>query len=232
VNLHGTLPAIGLLSSLILAPLAHGQIKENLDLPLDAGGGDGAPDEDPPEVVEFYSLPLEGDAFFYVIDRSSSMLELGELQRAKQEVLKNLAEFSEKVQFGIFFFDAGFLKFPESGKPADATPEMKQSAKRFIQSTPGGAGTCGLQPLLSALQMANLAKSRRKVLVYLSDGAGTCQGAVEAEYLEKMFLQVTSQNFQRVKINTIGVIDLTELGERFMRRLASANGGTYTRISR
>ena len=41
---------------------------------------------------------------------------------------------------------------------------------------------------------------------------------------------VASINFQRIKINTIGVLDLSALGEQFMRKLASMNGGTYTKI--
>jgi hypothetical protein len=208
---------------------AQSGIKENLDLPFDALGEDDE-EEDAPEVVNFFTVTLEGDGFFYIIDRSGTMQDSGELNRAKAEVKKNIAEFSDRVQFGIFFFDANLLQFPSSGQPAEADQAMKQSAKSFVDGTPGGAGTCGLKAIQAALQMANRSKSNRKVIVFLSDGGGHCMGAEEAQYLSKVLSTVSSINFQRVKINTIGVLNLSTLGEQFMRNLATMNGGTYTKI--
>ena len=208
------------------------QLKENLDLPFEALGAKGD-DTDPPESVRFYGVTLEGDAFFYVIDRSQTMQDRGELPRAKQEVLENLSEFGGSAELGIIFFDAQVVTFPASGRPAVAAdPGMKQSAKMFVVGTPPGAGTCGLQALQAALRMANQARSARKVIVYLSDGGGTCMGADEAAYLKKTLATVTAQNHQRARIHTIGVLDLSSLGEEFMKRLAAANGGSYTRITR
>lgn len=207
------------------------QLKENLDLPFDAVGGDDD-DTDIPEEVRFYDVALEGDAFFYVIDRSQTMQDRGELPRAKQEVIENLNAFSSSAEFGIIFFDSQVIAFPPSGRPAKAESATKQSAKMFVVGTPPGVGTCGLQALQAALRMASQAASRRKVIVYLSDGGGTCMGADEAEYLKKTLAAVTAQNYERIRIHTIGVLDLTPLGEAFMKRLAAANGGTYTRITR
>ena len=208
---------------------AQSGIKENLDLPFDALG-ENDDEEDAPEVVNFFTVTLEGDGFFYIIDRSGTMQDSGELQRAKAEVQKNIAEFSDRVQFGIFFFDQGLMKFPNNGQPATADMAMKQSAKSFVSGTQGGVGTCGLAAIQAALQMANQAKSQRKVIVYLSDGGGTCQGGDEAQYLQKTLSTVASMNFQRVKINTIGVLQVNALGEQFLRKLAAMNGGTYTKI--
>jgi len=128
------------------------------------------------------------------------------------------------------FFDANVVKFPGSGQPAEASEAMKQAGKGFVDSVPGGSGTCCMQALMAALQFANRAKSKRKVIVYLSDGGGTCNGAGDADYCNKMIATVTGQNYQRVKINTILVLNPVGGGEAFMRRLAAANGGTYTRI--
>ena len=204
-------------------------IKENLDLPFDALG-ENEEEEDAPEVVNFFSVTLEGDGFFYIIDRSGTMQDSGELNRAKAEVKKNISEFSDRVEFGVFFFDANLTKFPSNGQPATADMAMKQSAKAYVDGTPGGAGTCGLKAIQAALQMANQAKSHRKVIVYLSDGGGHCMGAEESQYLNKLLSTVASINFQRIKINTIGVLNLSALGEQFMRKLATMNGGTYTKI--
>jgi Mg-chelatase subunit ChlD len=230
MRLHtATLATAVALACLVSPSLLQAQIKENLDLPFDALGADEE-EEDAPEVINFYTVTLEGEGFFYVIDHSGSMMDSGELHRAKQEVLKNLNEFSERVQFGVVFFAGAATKFPTNGRPADADNANKQSARSFIQSVQRANGSCPLQGLQAGLLMANQARSPRKVVVYVGDGGGTCEGVDEAQYLEKTLSQVTSSNFQRVKINTIGVLDISKIGEQFLRKLASANGGTYTRI--
>jgi hypothetical protein len=219
------------MSCLVSASQAQAQsgIKENLDLPFDALGEDEE-EEDAPEVVNFFTVTLEGDGFFYVIDRSGSMQDSGELAKAKQEVIKNLNEFSDSVEYGIVFFAADVQKFPSSGQPAQADPAGKQSGKSFVQATTGSSGSCCLQGIQAALQIANRAKARRKVLTYLGDGGGTCMGADESQYLNKALSTVAGMNFQRVKINTIGVLQVSAIGEQFLRKLAAMNGGTYTKI--
>jgi hypothetical protein len=62
--------------------------KENLDLPFDSIG-ESEEEEDAPEIVTFYGQQLEGDGIFYVIDRSSSMGDRGELAIAKTELARN-----------------------------------------------------------------------------------------------------------------------------------------------
>lgn len=207
-----------------------GATKENLDLPADAVGGPDDDDEECCNVVEFYNQTLEAQAFFYVIDRSTTMQNHGELDRAKQEVCRNIDEFHSRVELGIFFFDKGLAQFPANGQSAAATPEVKASAKAFVQSTQGGTGTCGLAALGAALRMAQSSSLKRRLIIYLSDGGGTCPGNEEADYLEKTLSSVAAQNYQRVRINTIGVIDVGQLQESFLKRLAFMNGGTYTRI--
>ena len=208
---------------------AQAQVKENLDLPFDALGED-EDEEDAPEVVNFYNTNLEGDGFFYVVDRSGSMVDSGELQRAKQELNKNISEFSNRVEFGIIFFATETVKFPSNGQPAQASEAMKQAAKSFVNSQDRAHGSCCMTGLMAGLQLANRSKARRKVLVYLGDGGGTCGGADEAQYLQRTLSTITAQNYQRMRINTIGVVDVSSIGDSFLRRLAASNGGTYTRI--
>jgi hypothetical protein len=208
-------------------------LKVNLDLPIEADGGKTGDDEDPPEVVNFYGQNLEGDGFFYSVDRSGSMQDSGELPRAKQEISRNVSEFSNKTQFGIVFFAADISKFPSSGRPVEANPGMKSAAMSFISGIPGSSGSCMLQGLREALQFANLASVKRKVLVYVGDGGGTCMGSNEQTYLQQMVGQVTSQNYQRVQINCVGVLmgESRTMQENFMKQLCAANGGTYRRIN-
>jgi hypothetical protein len=226
--------AIGTLGSLSRASLPAGEAdqastKENLDLPYDAEV-QIVDDGGIPEVVTFYGTRLEGDGFFYVIDRSGTMQQ-GELPRAKQEVVSNLQEFSDSVEFGVIFFDKSVLKFPQNGQPARATQPMKAAAITFVRSVAGGGGTCGQAGLSAALDMANQSSVQRKVIVYLSDGGGTCPGFDECTYLRQTLANITSKNWQRIPINTIAVLSLEKCGEEFLRGLATANGGTYTRIA-
>jgi Mg-chelatase subunit ChlD len=205
-----------------------GATKENLDLPFDALGEEEE-EEEAPEVVTFYGTQLEGDGIFYCIDRSGSMQDSGELAIAKRELAKNIQEFSDRVQFGIVFFDRGINKFPQSGMPAEANAGMKSSAMSFVQAIPGGSGSCCQAGMAAALQMASMASSKRKVLVYLGDGGGTCQGADESTYLRATLSAITAQNFQRITINCIGILNPPTLNEDFLKKLAAANSGTYTR---
>ena len=208
-----------------------GTTKENLDLPYDAIGNN-EDEEDAPEVVSFYGSTLEGDGFFYILDNSTTMQQ-GEIGIAKREVVKNIGEFSDKVNFGVFFFAKDLKKFPTSGQPAEANPGMKSSAISWINSQGASSGTCGIAAITAALNMANQCPSKRKVIVYLSDGGGTCPGAgEEADYLRQEIASASAQNWQRVQINTIGVLAMEALQEKFMKDLAASNGGSYTRISR
>jgi len=222
----------GLQSRLMAQSLGEGGggTKDNLDLPFDAIG-ENQEEEDAPEIVTFYGQQLEGDGLFYVVDKSGSMQDSGELGIAKRELVRNITEFSERVQFGIVFFDANVTKFPSSGMPADANPGMKSSAISFVNAIPGGAGSCCQQGMAAGLQMANMATAKRKVLVYLGDGGGTCQGADESTYLKNTLGAVAAQNFQRIQINTIGILNPGPINEDFMKRLASGNGGTYRRVT-
>lgn len=204
--------------------------KENLDMPFDARG-ETDEEEDAPEIVVFYGQQFEGDGIFYVVDRSGSMRDSGELDIAKREVLRNVREFSDRVQFGVVFFDSQVVKFPASGQPAEANPNMVSAACSFVMSISGGTGSCCRQGLAEGLRMANLASPRRKVLIYVGDGGGTCNSSAEAQYLQTTLAQITGQNYQRVQINSIGVLNPSALGVDFMKRLAANNGGTYVRIT-
>ncbi len=212
--------------------LAGGALKANLDLPFDAGLlSDDGEDEDAPEIITFYSQQYEGDGIFYCIDHSGSMSN-GELPVAKREVIKNIREFSPRVQFGIVFFDRGLIYFPSGGRPVDANSAMKASAVAWVNAIPNGGGSWVQAGLIQALKFANLSSARRKVVVYLGDGGGYCLGVDESQYLQRTLAVVKSQNFQRAQINTIGVVNVSGLGENFLRSLASGNGGSYVKVTR
>ena len=227
------LPCLAFGTTLVDAQtLAGGALKSNLDLPFDAGlFNDDTEDEDAPEIITFYSQQYEGDGIFYCIDHSSSMSQ-GELPIAKREVIKNISEFSSRVQFGIVFFDRSVINFPQSSRPAEANPAMKAAAVAWVNAVPSGGGSCVQQGLVQALKYANTSSASRKVVVYLGDGGGHCNGADQRTYLQQTIGVIKSQNFQRAQINTVGVLQVEPVSEEFLRNLATGNGGRYTKIQR
>lgn len=181
----------------------------------------------------FYGVPLLGDGIFYVVDKSGSMMDSGELAIAKREVIRTVNELPEDHQFGIVFFDSSVMKFPASGFPATANPAMKAAATSFVQSVPGGGGgSCVQQALLATLDMARASSARRDVLVYVGDGGGTCMGSDEVTYLQQTLSSVTEDNSGHAQILTVGVLNPSSLGEEFMKALAAQNSGVYARIER
>lgn len=207
-------------------------LKENLDLPFDAAG-DNESEEDAPEVVIFYGQQLEGDGFFYTVDKSGSMQDSGELPRAKQEIARNISEFSNRTQFAIVFFDSQLQRFPSGGRPVEANASMKAAAIGWVTGIPGGSGSCCQAGILAALNFANMASAKRKVVVYVGDGGGTCGGGNEQQYLDQTIQAVGTANYQRAQINTVGVLMGADrqMQERFLQNLARQHGGTYKRIN-
>jgi hypothetical protein len=174
----------------------------------------------------------EGDGIFYVIDKSNGFAGTGGFAIAKTEVIRNVNEFSSCVDLGIVFFDSSVMRFPADGKPAAATAEAKQSAVGFVNSVFAGSGSCVRAGLLAALDFADQSTARRKVIVYLGDGGGTCQAADEATYLNGTLDAVRERNQGEVQINTMCILSCSTFGTDFLKRLAAENGGTYTRITR
>ena len=174
----------------------------------------------------------EGDGIFYVIDKSNGFASFGGLAMAKQEVIRNVTELSSCIDLGIVFFDSSIMRFPADGKPAAATAEAKQSAIDFVNAVWTGSGSCIRAGLLAGLDFADQSTAGRKVIVYVGDGGGTCQGADEATYLNGTLDAVRERNQGEVQINTFCVQSCSTLGTDFLKRLAAENGGTYTRIVR
>lgn len=205
-------------------------VKENLDLPLDALG-ETEEDEDAPESILFYGQTFEGDGFFFTVDHSGSMNDSGELAVAKREIIRNIQELSDRSQFAVNFFDSNLKEFPQTGRPVEANQGMKAAGLGFVNSIGRGSGSCCQKGLMSALRFANLATVKRKVVVYVGDGGGTC-GMDESTYLRQTLAMVTQQNYQRVQINAIGVLMQGRASqEQFLRNLVAANGGTYKRVN-
>jgi hypothetical protein len=99
----------------------------------------------------------------------------------------------------------------------------------MVMSTATGSGTCSKAALVQALMYTNQSTGKRKSIVYLADGHNTCNGMDEVQYSKSLMAEVTARNTQRAHINTF-CIGSDWIDENFMRNLAAANQGTYTRI--
>ena len=188
-------------------------------------------------VIEFYGQQFTGDAYLFVLDRSGSMQDGGELERMRQEVQAFIDQLSDSSEFSITWFDANVSEFPmEEDRPAQATEENKDAAAEWMSAISAGAGSCTWQGLESALEFAMNSQAERKTIILVGDGAGTCRGANEANYLNQMIQRVTEENGGRSQINVIGVlmglqIDSLQMRAQAMRELAERNGGTFTRVN-
>ena len=182
--------------------------------------------------LDIPGLNVSGDGVFFVIDRSGTMQDRGELGLAKKQVLRVIDGFREVVQFGVIFFDLNFLRFPATGTPAQATGDLKKSATDFVQFTPGGHGQCGQKGLLAALQLVEASSAKRNVILYLSDGGGTCGDGDESFYLRQTLGAIAKENHGRARIFTLGILNLGRLQEDFLKQLAAQNGGSYLRVTK
>jgi hypothetical protein len=185
-----------------------------------------------PQVVTFYGQVFEAEGVFYVVDKSWTMVDSGELFIAKREIALSINDLPAGVQFGIVAFDSSISLFPPSGVPATADADTKDGAMRYVQAVKEGTGSCPHLGLATGLRFAHQSKSKKKVLIYVGDGGGTCQGADEATYLRQTLNAITAMNIESVPIHCFGVLDPSALGADFMERLAEANGGMYARINR
>jgi uncharacterized protein with von Willebrand factor type A (vWA) domain len=202
-------------------------LKENLDLPFNSQGGSDD-DEEAPEIIVFYGQQYEADGIFFCCDKSGSMRLAGKFEKLQREVIKNLQTFTTRVQFGIVFFDSHLERFPPSGRPAQATSDMKAAGMNMVLSSRCGGGTCPKPALVASLDFANQASSRRKVIIYLSDGLNSCPGLDMTVYNDDILREVRRRNTSGVRINTIALGDKTD--EEWMRTLAMQNNGTFARI--
>ncbi len=222
---------LGLLTTQALAQSTSGAsaaTKENLDLPFDAVGS-SEDEEDAPEIVVFYGQQYEGDGFFFCCDRSSSMEGL-KWKRLQQEVVKNISQFSDKVEFSIVFFDANIIAFPPSGRPAEASPALKAAGIAMVMSSTTGHGTCAKAALIKTLNYANQSSAKRKTIVFLSDGYWYCNGQDLGTYTNSTLAEVTARNTQRAHINALCIGQNDNVSEEPMRRMASQNQGQYARL--
>ena len=215
-------------SALDAQSLGGAAAKQNLDLPVNARTDDRE-DEEAPETVSFYGQLFESEVVVFVVSREGGMQVRGDLDVVKRELVNAISEFSQRMQFGIVFYDGGVEQFRR--RVVTATAESKATAINFIGSIPGGGGSCINEGLMSALRLAILASGTHKAVIYIGTGSGFCQGANQEAYLLHA-LQTTTRvaHAGNIQVNTIGVAQSNLCGAEFLRQVARSNGGTSVHL--
>lgn len=181
---------------------------------------------------EFYARELSADAVIFVVDKSPLLGHHAEFQRIKSEIKRIVESMPYGVRFGMVFFDANVFAFPGTPEPAVASEATRASAAAWLQEILGGSGTCSGKALQRAIAMARLTGARRNLILYASDGGGTCMGSAdEPDYLQNALDEAKLANSGLARIHTFGALVSNEVGKSFLTRLAEQNGGVFTLVS-
>jgi hypothetical protein len=115
--------------------------------------------------VRFFQIAARAKSFVYVIDRSVSMGPNGKLNRAKEELRRNLEQLPADARFQFIMFNRSVevLTADQNSGLLIATLENKQRAARFLQSILPEGGTRPVPALKRALAM------KPEVIYFLSD---------------------------------------------------------------
>ena len=220
-------------------PASRGQVlandlKENLDLPYNAGGSVEDSEEDPPEIVIFYGQSYEASAIVFALDESGSMGDNGRWLIQSRELGRAIAELGRETQFGIVYYGSRVTTFRRY--PVPATDENKKRGKAFVKSRRPEGDTCIGEGVVKALEIARKSEHKYRVVMVTSDGrpdvCGTGDRATSAQERQILANTKKANPGGQVRVHTIYVGRDTERAAiDFLRRLATAHSGTSRTLS-
>ena len=233
-------PLLGLIFCLIPGPNAAGAAGGKLDLSqrwfldLPEGFARIGDEEDEPEIIEFYNEQYEGDAFVFVLDRSSSMGQAAQNGRRKFDILKDetiraLSAMSERSVASVVFYDASIRPLVYGEPPIRMTPANKSMLIAQVAATPLGRGSCMLRGVLKALELIQRTREEHRTIILTSDGRTTCPNGERDP--DRIFQAIMAHNPLRIPINTIYTGPQQgsdwEIGKPLLERIAQATGGKF-----
>ncbi len=225
VRLLSLLVIVGLVGSSCLWITAQDRARAALPLDLPSGGvGDDEDEEDAPEVITFYGADFEGDAFFWVLDKSGSMSWNGEINTLKAETTRTLGQLSANSEFSLVSFSTSTQVWSSFPKPAN--PGNKASAISWVQSINAAGWTCLMDAGVKAVNIANLSSKKYKKLLVLCDGEPICNG-VDTKL--QCLASITAANWQNIPIDCL-YISADQGGIGFMQQLAAQNNGKFVLV--
>lgn len=212
--------------SLAVPPQNEGRSAARRPLDLPSGGrGDKEDAEDAPEIITFYGNEYEGDAFFWCLDKSGSMVGT-KILVMREEVIQAINLLSQRAEFGLVAFSTDTIVW--STMPIKATAAAKQSAIAWVQMLNANGMTCIAPAGVTTIGISNQSNKSHKQMIFVSDGIPYCSGG--PGYAEEALQVITETNWQRTPINTLfisGDNGGQGYGEQFMQTLAAMNNGTF-----
>jgi len=117
------------------------------------------------ETMTVADTPISAENIVFVIDRSGSMHDRGELALAKKVSSEAIQGARSSVSIGIIFVDARLNVFPPTGGPVPRTPGNVASMLGWITGRRGGSASCPQIGFERALEMLEHAESGRGTIV-------------------------------------------------------------------
>ena len=190
---------------------------------------------DDAEIVPFFGAggtlflgeDLRGGGIVFVVDRSPPLSQRNTLDLIKSDISVWISEATPERQLGFVFYDRAIIRFPASGQALSLdTPAAKQTAISFLQGIPGGRGTCPIQAILAALDMATTLSAEPAGIVLVTDGGGTCSGATEMAYLRDGLDTLLAENTTGIPFHVFAHAP-GAIQREWLETLAEESGGTY-----
>ena len=202
-----------------------------LDLP--EGFGVEEEKEDKPPLIEFYNEMYEGDAFFFCLDRSSSMGNPAsngqrKFDVLKKEVLKALQTMSSESIVSVVFynFEGAFVI---GDPPVKMNGAGKGKMISQVSSTKISHGSCMVKGATKCLDLAMKCSNEHRLMILVGDGQTHCNGVYDQNMA---FNQIISKNSLRIPINTIYTGQLSgddwDNGKPLLQKLSQATKGKFS----
>ncbi len=204
----------------LLFPAAASESKGGEHRPLDlpSGGlGLDRDEEDAPESIVFFGGMYEGDAFFFLLDKSGSMFGT-KMDLLRSEMASAFDELSPQAEFGLVAFSGDFLVFAPI--PLKATRQNLLAARAWVNALEAFGATQMLSAAQELLTIAHISSKESRSVIVVGDGLPNGPGPDET------LSGILATNLDGLPFNTI-LFGVSESAITFMLQLASLTGGTY-----
>ncbi|MEM7166771.1 MAG: vWA domain-containing protein [Planctomycetota bacterium] len=189
-----------------------------LDLPSGHAVTDEEDDEDQSESIIFFGQEFEGQAFFFLLDKSGSMVG-AKMASLKHELATSIQGLSRSSEFGMVAFSTGNLIY--SPLPKKATASRKANAIAWVDALQPYGATFMLDGATALLPIASLSRKRHRVVIAVGDGLPNGPGA------DDTLQGILTANWENLPFNTI-LFGTQQAAIDFMSDLAAATGGSFS----
>jgi hypothetical protein len=164
--------------------------------------------------AEFFGVGGKGRSFVYVIDCSTSMIEMNKFQHAKEELIRSIKELKPNQKYLIVLFSDGAYPMDDL-EPIKATKQNIAKTMQWIYALEPEGGTNPLPALLYALSL------KPSAIFFLTDGR-LPDGPLVIQAIQKE----NGPSRHQIPIHVVSFY--TTQTEGMMKFLAKVTGGKYT----